>query len=53
MTRVFKLALGAVASLFITAFLFNHVNAWVGILFILGVLYMVFRRVDKEIDKNN
>lgn len=53
MTKVFKFVLGTAIALFLAAYLFNHVNAWVGVLFIACVLYLVFRRIDKEIDKNN
>jgi Ca2+/Na+ antiporter len=52
MTKIFKLTLGAAVVLFLAAYLFNHVDSWVGIAFIVAVAYFAFRLIDKEIDKN-
>lgn len=52
MTKVFKLVLGTLGVLSMGALLFNHVDPWAGIAFVLTAAYLAFRFMDKEIGKN-
>lgn len=49
LTRMLTVLLGFLAVVFITAFIFNHVSAWIAIIFLILVLFFIAKKVDNKL----
>lgn len=48
--KYFGYLIAAIATMFITAWLFNHVNAWVGIGFFLAIAALTIKSINNKIN---
>lgn len=49
LTRMLTVLLGFLAVVFITALIFNHVSAWMAVIFLILVLFFTAKKIDSKL----
>ena len=51
-TKIFLWIIAALVAVFVTNWLFNHVDVWLAWAFVIGILYFLIYKIQKSYEKN-
>ena len=48
LTKGLKVVLGLLAVVFLTSFIFNHINPWIAVIVLIFIVYLVAKSLDSK-----